>query len=68
MAYLASWPGRVDYVHTPKHGSWLNLIESAFSKMARRFPRHIRVTLLDELMERILNGIDELNAQPVRFL
>lgn len=43
MAYLGTRPGRFEYVHTPKHGSWLNLIECAFSKMARTFLRHIRV-------------------------
>jgi len=67
MAYLASRPGRFEYVHTPKHGSWLNLVESAFSKMARSFLRHIRVKSLDELKQRILKGIDEMNAHPVRF-
>ena len=67
MAYLASRPGRFEYVHTPKHGSWLNLVESAFSKMARTFLRHIRVASLDELKQRILKGIEELNAHPVRF-
>lgn len=67
MAYLASRPGRFEYVHTPKHGSWLNLVESAFSKMARSFLRHLRVASLDELKTRILKGIDEMNAHPVRF-
>jgi transposase len=67
MAYLASRPQRFEYVHTPKHGSWLNLVESAFSKMARSFLRHIRVASLDELRQRILKGIEEMNAQPVRF-
>ena len=67
LAYLASRPGRFEYVHTPKHGSWLNLVESAFSKMARSFLRHIRVASLDELRTRILKGIDEMNMQPVRF-
>lgn len=67
MAYLTSRPGRFEYVHTPKHGSWLNLVESAFSKMARSFLRHIRVASLDELKMRILKGIDEMNAHPVRF-
>lgn len=67
MAYLASRPGRFEYVHTPKHGSWLNLVESAFSKMARSFLRHIRVGSLGELKQRILKGIDEMNAHPVRF-
>jgi len=29
VAYLGTRPGRFEYVHTPKHGSWLNLIECA---------------------------------------
>jgi transposase len=64
---LAAHPGRFEYVHTPKHGSWLNLIESVLSKMARSFVRHTRVQSLAELKQRILQGIDEMNAQPVRF-
>ena len=48
MAYLATRSGRFEYVHTPKHGSWLNLVESAFSKMARSFLHHIRVASADE--------------------
>ena len=67
MAYLGSRPGRFEYVHTPKHGSWLNLIECAFSKMARTFLRHIRVTSKDDLKQRILKGIAEINASPVVF-
>ena len=67
MAFLATRPGRFEYVHTPKHGSWLNLIECAFSKMARTFLRHIRVASLDELKTRILKGVDEMNQIPVVF-
>jgi transposase len=66
-AYLAGRPGRFEYVHTPKHGSWLNLIECAFSKMARTFLRHIRVNSVDELKARILAGIAEFNDAPVVF-
>ena len=66
-AYLATRPGRFEYVHTPKHGSWLNLIECAFSKMARTFLRHIRVDSVDELKARILAGIAEFNDAPVVF-
>lgn len=66
-AYLSSRPGRFVYVHTPKHGSWLNLIECAFSKMARTFLRHIRVSSLDDLKQRILKGIEEFNESPVQF-
>jgi transposase len=67
MAYLAGRPGRFEYVHTPKHGSWLNLIECAFSKMARTFLRHIRVSSKDELKKRIVDGIAEFNSAPVVF-
>lgn len=67
VAYLSTRPGRFEYVHTPKHGSWLNLIECVFSKMARTFLRHIRVKSKDELKTRILKGIAEINASPVVF-
>jgi transposase len=67
IAYLATRPRRFEYVHTPKHGSWLNLIECAFSKMARTFLRHIRVDSIDELKVRILKGVDEFNDTPVVF-
>jgi transposase len=67
MKFLKSRPGRFVYVHTPKHGSWLNLIETAFSKMARTFLRHIRVSSKEELKERILKGISEINASPVVY-
>jgi transposase len=63
-AYLATRSGRFEYVHTPKHGSWLNLIECAFSKMARTFLRHIRVDSVDELKARILAGIAEFKTRP----
>lgn len=67
MTYHATRPGRFEYVHTPKHGSWLNLIECVFSKMARTFLRHIRVTSLNELKTRILKGVDEMNELLVVF-
>lgn len=67
MEYLKSRPGRFVYVHTPKHGSWLNLIEAVFSKMARTFLRHIRVSSKEELKERILKGIREINSTPVVY-
>lgn len=64
-AYLATRPNRFQYVHTPTHGSWLNLVETLFGKMARTFLRHIRVKSKAELKERILLGIAEINAAPV---
>jgi DDE superfamily endonuclease/Homeodomain-like domain len=65
MAYLATRPNRFIYVHTPKHGSWLNLVETLFGKMARTFLRGIRVKSWQELKARILQGIAEINAAPV---
>jgi transposase len=67
MAYLASRPNRFIYVHTPKHGSWLNLIETVFGKMARTFLKSIRVQSRDELKQRILQGVREMNLAPVVF-
>ena len=65
MAFLKTKPNRFVYVHTPKHGSWLNLVETLFGKMARTFLRHIRVDSKAELKERIMRGISEINAAPV---
>ena len=65
--YLKTKPNRFHFVFTPKHGSWLNLIESVFSKMARSFLRHIRVNSKAELVERIYQGISEINEAPTVF-
>ncbi len=67
MKYFESRPGRFVYVHTPKHGSRLNLIETVFSKIARTFLHHIRVSSKEELKDRILKGIEEINATPVVY-
>jgi len=64
-AFLAMRPNRFKYVLTPKHGSWLNIVETLFGKMTRTFLRHIRVASWEELRERILLGIAEINAAPV---
>ena len=63
--FLTTRPNRFEYVHTPKHGSWLNLVETLFSKMSRTFLRHIRVASWAELKERIEKDIAEINANPV---
>ncbi len=64
-AYLATRPNRFKYVLTPTHGSWLNIVETLFGKMARTFLKHIRVQSKEELRERILKGIAEINEEPV---
>jgi transposase len=53
------------FVFTPKHGSWLNLIEGFFSKIARSVLRRIRVASKQELKDRLLAAIDDLNRDPV---
>jgi transposase len=63
--WLATRPNRFKYVLTPTHGSWLNIVETLFGKMTRTFLRGIRVQSRDELRERILQGIAEINEIPV---
>lgn len=65
-AWLAEQPaGRFEFTFTPKHGSWLNLIEGFFSKLARSVLRHIRVASKQELKDRIMAAIDDINQHPV---
>jgi transposase len=66
-AYLKTVPNRFEFTFTPKHGSWLNLIESFFGKMARTMLRGIRVASEAELVERIERYLDEINRMPVIF-
>jgi transposase len=65
-AWLAEQPaGRFEFTFTPKHGSWLNLVEGFFSKLARSVLRHIRVASKQELKDRIMAAMDEFNRHPV---
>ena len=65
--FLETKLGRFEFVFTPKHGSWLNMIESFFSKMTRQMLKGIRVSSKDELAERIYHYFDEINEDPVIF-
>ncbi len=65
--YLASVLGRFEFVFTPKHGSWLNLVEGFFSKMMRQMLKGIRVKTKDELVERIYKYFEEANEEPVVY-
>ena len=65
--YLATIPGRFEFVFTPKHGSWLNLIEGFFSKLTRQSLKGIRVKTKEELVERIYKYFDEVNEEPVIY-
>jgi len=65
-AWLAEQPaGRFEFTFTPKHGSWLNLVEGFFSKLTRSVFRHIRVTSKQELKDRIMAAMDHFNQDPV---
>ena len=57
--------GRFEFVFTPKHGSWLNLVEGFFSKLTRSVLRHIRVESKQELKDRMIAAIDFFNRHPV---
>lgn len=65
--YLEQKGGRFEFVYTPKHGSWLNLIESFFSKMTKQMLRGIRVANKKELEMRIYQYFDEINKEPVVY-
>lgn len=65
--YLATVPGRFEFVFTPKHGSWLNMVEGFFSKMTRQMLRGIRVKSKEELTNRIYKYFAEINEEPLVF-
>ena len=65
--YLATVPGRFEFVFTPKHGSWLNMVEGFFSKMTRQMLHGIRVKTKEELVSRIYQYFTEINEEPVVF-
>ena len=55
------------FVFTPKHGFWLNMIESFFSKMTKQMLRGIRVNTKQELEERIYQYFEAINREPVVY-
>lgn len=65
--YLTTVPNRFQFIFTPTHGSWLNLIESFFGKMAKTLLRGIRVDSKSELKARIELYLQEVNEEPVVF-
>lgn len=66
-SFLATLPNRFEFTFTPKHGSWLNLIESFFGKMAKTLLRGIRVASANELKARIDLYLKEVNEAPVIY-
>jgi len=57
--------GRFEFTFTPTHGSWPNLIEKFFSKLARSVLRHNRVASKQELKDRLMAAMDHFNQDPV---
>lgn len=65
--YLNLVSDRFEFVFTPTHGSWLNMVEGFFSKMTRQMLFGIRVASKDELKERIYKYFEEINKVPVPY-
>lgn len=65
--YLKTIPNRFEFIFTPTHGSWLNIIETFFSKLTRIFLKGLRVNSINELKERFEKYFNELNEMPVIF-
>jgi transposase len=65
--YLGTVPNRFELIFTPKHGSWLNIIESFFGKLAKVLLRGIRVQSKEELKRRIELYLQEVNQGPVVY-
>lgn len=63
--YLAAVPGRFEFIFTPKHGSWLNLIEGFFSKLTRQSLKGIRVKTKEELANAYTNILKRLMRIPL---
>lgn len=67
MKWLKQRRGRFNFVFTPKHASWLNIVEILFGKMTGSFLRGIRLQSKQDLIDRIYEYIRELNESPVVF-
>lgn len=65
--YLNTVSGRFEFVFTPTHGSWLNMVEGFFSKMTKQMLNGIRVSSKEELENRIYKYFDEINKIPVPY-
>jgi hypothetical protein len=55
------------FVFTPKHAAWLNRLEVFLATLTKQLGRDIRVASADELSARILQDLDQINADPGPF-
>lgn len=65
--YLNTNPDRFEFVFTPTHGSWLNMVEGFFSKMTKQMLNGIRVSSKEELENRIYKYFEEINEVPIPY-
>jgi len=63
MKYLQDKSHRIRFIYTPKHCSWLNLIECFFSGFAKRVIHRGNFTSQQDLKTKILNYIDYYNQE-----
>ena len=57
---------RLEFCHTPKHGSWLNVAENELSSMTRQCVTGRRFATVDELSEETTAWHDQSNARQRR--
>jgi len=56
---------RFTFTFAPTHGSWFNIIEGFSSKLVRSTLRHIRVSSKDELKQRLIVFISDMDREPI---
>jgi hypothetical protein len=60
-AVARAYVKRIEFVYTPKHGSWLNVAECELSVLTRQCLNGRRIGELDELNEELLAWSDQTN-------
>jgi hypothetical protein len=68
MAFLEEESGRIRFVFTPKHCSWLNPIENYFAKLQRHVMQKASFSSVDQLKSRITQYIHYANTCLVKPL
>lgn len=61
MEYLTRKGGRARFVFTPKHCSWLNLVEVWFSQLGKRVLKSGNFTGIDDLAQKVLDYLNYYN-------
>lgn len=61
MNYLTNTKGKIQFAYTPKHCSWLNLVEVWFSQLSKRVLKTASFKSIQELTNRILSYLKYYN-------